>query len=216
VEGFLGTGATFVADLNLMVQISMGVALLIGMILARRKRYSAHKFCQSSVILLNLVMIGLIMAPSFRHQVASQIPAGLGDSYNAMVTVHAVLGAVAELLGLYIVLAAATNLVPQRLRFKQWKLWMRTALALWWVVLLFGVGSYYLWYLVPSGLAELQRAAVSADRVTVKLADFEFSPKVVTAMAGAIIEWTNKKGRHTVEADDGSFKSPTLNAGGPI
>jgi plastocyanin len=111
-------------------------------------------------------------------------------------------------------LAAATNLVPQRLRFKQWKLWMRTALALWWAVLLFGVGSYYLWYLAPSGLAELQRAAVSADRVTIKLADFEFSPKVVTAMAGTIVEWTNKKGRHTVEADDGSFKSPTLNAGG--
>jgi plastocyanin/uncharacterized membrane protein YozB (DUF420 family) len=213
VAGFLGTGATFLADVNLVVQLSMGVALLIGMMLARRKRYGAHKFCQSAVILLNVVMIGLIMAPSFRQQVASQIPADLGDAYDAMVTVHAVLGTVAELLGLYIVLVAATHLVPPRLRFKQWKPWMRTALALWWVVLLFGVGNYALWYLAPSGRAELPRAAVSADRVTVKLADVAFSPKVVTVVAGTIVEWTNEQGRHTVEADDGSFTSPTREAG---
>jgi hypothetical protein len=55
----------------------------------------------------------------------------------------------AELFGLYIVLVAGTNVVPRRLRFQHWKLWMRVELALWWVVLLSGVGTYYAWYLAP-------------------------------------------------------------------
>lgn len=238
MEGFLGTGATFLADFNLIVQLAMGVALLFGMMLARRKRYSAHKYCQSSVMLLNVVMIALIMAPSFRHQVASQIPAGLGDSYSTVATVHAVLGTIAGLLGLYIILVAATNLLPQRLRLERWKFWMRIELVLWWVVVLLGVGTYYIWYLgpsgqalpwqgaagahrvavkvadlVPRGLAEPRHVAAKPDRVPVKVVNFEFTPRVVTIVAGTTLEWINEKGGHTVEADDGSFTSPTLDAG---
>jgi hypothetical protein len=48
MSGFLGTGATFRADLNLIVQIAMGLALLFGMYLAKRKKFRAHKYCQSS------------------------------------------------------------------------------------------------------------------------------------------------------------------------
>jgi uncharacterized membrane protein len=42
------------------------LALLAGMVLARRRRHRAHAWCQSTVVLLNLVAIGLTMAPSFR------------------------------------------------------------------------------------------------------------------------------------------------------
>jgi len=63
MNGFLGTGATFRADLNLVVQIAMGVALLVGMRLARKKNFRAHKYCQSAVMILNLLMIFLIMVP---------------------------------------------------------------------------------------------------------------------------------------------------------
>jgi len=37
-EGFLGTGATFVADCNLMVQAVMEVALIAGVVLAKQER----------------------------------------------------------------------------------------------------------------------------------------------------------------------------------
>src|SRR5262244_1126545 len=63
--GFLGTGATLAADFNLIIQLLMGVALLLGMILARRRHYRAHAICQGSVVLLNLVMIASIMLPPF-------------------------------------------------------------------------------------------------------------------------------------------------------
>ena len=151
MKGFLGTGATFGADLNLVVQVTMGAALIAGAFLARRKRYGAHAACQTTVLLLNLLMIALVMWPSFQQQVIPALPEHLGDRYYAVAVSHAALGTAAELFGLYIVLVAGTNIVPRRLRFRNWKRWMRIELVLWWVVVLTGVGTYWAWYLaVPS------------------------------------------------------------------
>ncbi len=149
VTGFLGTGATFGADLNLVVQSIMGLALIAGTILAKHKRYRAHGICQTTVLLLNLLMIGAVMWPSFQQQVKPALPKVFHKWYYAAATIHAVLGITAELLGLYIVVVAGTKLLPQRLRFKQWKRWMRTELVLWAIVLLTGVGTYCAWYVAP-------------------------------------------------------------------
>ena len=48
--------------------------------------------------------------------------------------------------GLYILLAVGTKLLPERLRIKRAKLWMRSVLALWWIVLALGVATYIRWY----------------------------------------------------------------------
>jgi len=149
MKGFLGTGATFGVDLNLIVQMAMGAALIAGTFLARRKRYAAHGICQTAVMLLNPVMIALVMWPSFHGQVMPALPAHLGDRYYAVATAHATRGIVAELFGLYIVLVAGTDILPRRLRFQRWRLWMRVELALWWVAVLTGVGTYCAWYLAP-------------------------------------------------------------------
>ncbi len=148
-RGFLRTGAPLGTDLTLVIEVAMGAALLVGMGLARRRRLLAHAWCQSIVVLLNLVVIILIMTPSFSRQVASQIPSSLGDSYYALAAAHAALGTVAELLGIYILLVAGTNVLPKRLRLTPYKPWMRTALVLWWLVLLLGVGTYVRWYVAP-------------------------------------------------------------------
>ena len=149
VKGFLSTGATFGADLNLVVQLIMGVALLAGAFLAKQKRYRSHGICQTTVLLLNLLLIGLVMWPSFQQQVKPALPKVLHKWYYAVAAIHAVLGITAELLGLYIALVAGTDVLPQWLRFKHWKGWMRTELALWMVVLLSGVGTYCAWYVAP-------------------------------------------------------------------
>ncbi|HXG67617.1 MAG TPA: DUF420 domain-containing protein [Blastocatellia bacterium] len=215
MQGFLGTGATFRADLNLVIQLAMGLALLVGMWLARRKQFTAHKYCQSSVIVLNLAMIFLIMAPSFHRQVEPEIPAKLGDAYYGVAFIHAALGTVAELLGIYIILVAGTKLIPKKLRFRRYKPWMRTELALWWVVILLGIGTYYYWYLAPAPKAETQaNAPAPAETVTVTISNFQFAPKELTIPAGTKVVWIDQTGRHNVEAEDGSFKSDTLVAGG--
>ena len=149
MRGFLGTGATFAADLNLLLQVGMGVALVVGARLARSGRYAAHGICQTTVMVLNLVAIVWIMGPSFTGQVVPRLPARLGRGYFAVASGHALLGTVAETLGIYIVLVAGTKIVPRRLRFRNWKRWMRIELGLWWVVVLTGIWTYAWWYMAP-------------------------------------------------------------------
>jgi uncharacterized membrane protein YozB (DUF420 family) len=148
LKGFLGTHAAFGADMNLVIQIAMGAALIMGAFLARRKRYTAHGVCQSAVLVLNLLPVALEMWPSFRLQVLPHLSKHLGKRYYMIASVHGALGAIAELLGLYIVLAVGTNVLPQSWRFRRWKLWMRIELALWLFVLFMGIGTYFTWYRV--------------------------------------------------------------------
>ena len=102
VQGFLGSQAGFGADLNLLTQIAMGLALLAGARLARNKRYAAHGGCQATVLILNLVPIALVMWPSFHSQVVPVLAKHFGRRYYRVATVHGVLGTVAEILGVYI------------------------------------------------------------------------------------------------------------------
>jgi uncharacterized membrane protein YozB (DUF420 family) len=149
VKGFLGTWASFSVDLNLLVQIAMGIALLAGALLARAKRYVAHGVCQALVLILNLPIIALLMWPSFDVRVLPRFSRHLGRRYYSVAIAHGALGILAEAFGLYVLLVAGTNILPRYLRFQRWKLWMRIELALWWVVLLLGAGTYYTWYLAP-------------------------------------------------------------------
>jgi len=134
------------ADVVLLVEAVMGMALLAGAVLARRRHYRAHAWCQSAVVLLNLVVIGSAMVPSFYIQVAPKIPQAMRKSYYAIAAGHAALGIIAELAGLYVILAAGTNILPKFLVLKNYRAWMRATLLLWWVVLLLGVATYLRWY----------------------------------------------------------------------
>ena len=145
-EGFLGTAAPRYADVVVLLEIGMGVALLIGAVLARMRWIRLHAWCQSVIVLLNLVVIVLIMVPSFHVHVSPKIPLKLGKPYYALATAHAALGMITEIAGLYILLAAGTSVLPEKFRITKYKRWMRTVLALWWVVLLSGVATYARWY----------------------------------------------------------------------
>jgi uncharacterized membrane protein YozB (DUF420 family) len=147
--GFLGSGAPFSADLNLVVQVTMGGALIAGACLARKRRYKAHAVCQTSVLVLNLGMIGLLMGPSFLQQVKPAPARAFHKWYYQAAIIHAVLGIIAEVLGIYIVAVAGTKIIPKRFQFTSWTWWMRAELVLWMVVLVSGFGTYCAWYLAP-------------------------------------------------------------------
>jgi uncharacterized membrane protein YozB (DUF420 family) len=151
MNGFLGTAASFGADVNLVVQVVMGVALLAGAFLARAKRYKAHGITMTAVLLLNLVAIGAVMWPSFGHLVLPRMLNHRNKRFYEVAAIHGVLGAAAELLGLNILLVAGTNILPAAWRIKRWKLWMRVELSLWMAVLLAGIGTYLVWYTRPWG-----------------------------------------------------------------
>ena len=143
---FLGTVASPYANLTLLLEMAMGIGLLIGAFLARRRRFRQHAWCQSVIVLLNLAVIVLAMIPSFRLQVIPKVPLKLGKAYYALATAHATLGTITEIAGLYVLLAVGTRILPERFRITKYKRWMRAVLGLWWVVLLLGFATYARWY----------------------------------------------------------------------
>jgi len=145
-EGFLGTAAPRYADVVLLLEMGMGLALLLGAVLARQKRFRLHAWSQGAVVVLNLGVILLLMAPSLHSRVSPKIPVKLGKPFYALATAHAALGTLAEIAALYILLAAGTNILPRRWRMTRYKLWMRSVLVLWWLVLLLGLATYLCWY----------------------------------------------------------------------
>jgi uncharacterized membrane protein YozB (DUF420 family) len=132
--------------MTLLLEIAMGVGLLIGALLARVRRFREHAWCQAVIVLLNLGVIVFTMTPSFRVHVSPKIPLKLGKAYYALATAHAALGSITEIAGLYILLVAGTSVVPERFRITNYKVWMRTVLVLWWLVLLLGLATYARWY----------------------------------------------------------------------
>jgi len=209
------------SNANLVLQIGMGFALLVGMFMARQKKFRAHGICQTAVIVINLAAIILFMLPVFRRGVATKALENLSDPFYSIASVHALIGAVAELLGIYVVLRAGTNLLPESVRFSNYKLWMRTALIVWWIAIALGIATYAVWYVAPSHspkdgvMASTGTTSTpeSAKTVAIEISNFAFNPKELTIPVGTTIVWMNKTGRHSVFADDGSFESPIMTAG---
>ena len=141
-EGFLGRPSTFGADLNLLIQLGLGLLLLAGLFLARRSRYGLHGLCQVTALVVTLAMTVIWMFPAYRDNYGPAI-FRLGNRVNLAAALHVVTGTVALLVGVYVVLVAGTPVVPRALRFTNYKAWMRTLIAVWWIALLFGVLTYW-------------------------------------------------------------------------
>ncbi|MBI3827710.1 MAG: hypothetical protein HY294_17100 [Candidatus Rokubacteria bacterium] len=142
-QGFLGRGAPLGAEVNLLVQLGLGALLLAGVLLARRGRYVAHGVCQGTAYVATVAMTVIWMVPSLRDNYGSGLARGVVNRVNVAVAAHLALGAAVVLLGAYVVLVAATPLVPPRLRFVRYRPWMLTLLSLWWASIALGVLTYW-------------------------------------------------------------------------
>ncbi len=143
-QGFLGRGGTLGGDLNLVIQVGLGLLILVGAVLARRGWYRTHGACQSGALVLAAMMTVVWMVPSFREVYAPDLSRGVADRTMVAIVTHAALGAGVLLLGLYVVLVAGTDLIPRRFRFRNYKAWMRTVLVLWLIAT--GLGALGYWF----------------------------------------------------------------------
>ena len=124
----------------------MAVLLLAGAFVVRTGRVRFHKYLQSAIVLVNLPIVLVWMVPRFVADILPGLPGEIAEPYYLVPTLMLLVGAAAQALGLYILLVAGTNLVPARLRFRRYKLWMRTELLLWWSVVGLGLATYFVWY----------------------------------------------------------------------
>ena len=127
-------------------ELAIASALIVGMFIVRAGHVRAHRALQSSMVLLNIPIVLVLMAPAYWTYVLPGLPGSLGESFYLYPTFMLIAGASAEALGIYVLLVAGTNWIPERFRFRRYKLWMRAELILWWAVVLAGVATYYTWW----------------------------------------------------------------------
>ena len=139
--GFLGTKATLRSDLTLVLILITAVLFNVGFILARRKRFEVHRWVQTTSVAINTVVVLISMVTSYIIYILPGIPAKLNQGDYAVTTVHGMVGAIALLYGVFVALRG-NKLVPKSLRFKNYKLFMRWAYAVYMLATLGGVGVY--------------------------------------------------------------------------
>ena len=143
--GVLGTKAPFGTKASLIAMVLAAVLFTIGWRLAVRKQYDAHRWVQTVAVCLNASLVLAWMIRYFVLYVVPEIPARLGEASYAVTTVHAVVGAIGLVLGVFVALRG-NELVPSGLRFTNYKLFMRSSYALYMLGTLLGVIVYIIIY----------------------------------------------------------------------
>jgi uncharacterized membrane protein YozB (DUF420 family) len=145
--GFLNTNANFAADMTLVLMLAVAALFTYGFFLARRRRYDAHRWVQTSAASLNAILVLWLMILPFRDFVLRDQGGPRLPVFYTITVIHALIGAVAFPFGMFVMLRG-NNLVPKRLRFSNYKLFMRTAYALYMAATLAGLLVYYVWFVV--------------------------------------------------------------------
>jgi len=143
--GFLGTRAHLGADLALVLTLIAAVLFTVGWRLAVDHRYDTHRRVMTTAVLLNAAVVLVWMVRSFVLYVWPKLPAGLDQRAYAVNTVHAVIGVIGLVLGVFVVLRG-NELVPKALRFSNYKAYMRTSYVLYMVATLAGIAVYVVAY----------------------------------------------------------------------
>jgi uncharacterized membrane protein YozB (DUF420 family) len=154
--GFLGTGASLLADLTLLAYILLIVpGMIIGFVFARRGLHRpAHKWLMIALTVVNWALIIFLMLAAFFGDVLPNVAAQPGNPRYSVPSVHALFGIPAQLLATYIVVRMLMEDVQvarartrgetdlRRYWFKGAKPLMRLTLFLWLLTASLGFVTY--------------------------------------------------------------------------
>lgn len=143
--GFLGTGANLATDIGLALMLLVAALFTLGFILARRGHYEAHKWVQTAGGVIALLVVLWLMVLPYREFVVPGLPERLGEPFHGLTTLHALVGLLALPYGSFVILRGH-NLVPERLRFSDYKTFMRWAYALYIITIALGFAVYVVWF----------------------------------------------------------------------
>jgi hypothetical protein len=141
--GLFGSG-TLLADVNIILELLLVGGLTFGMMLAKSGNIAAHRVNQTAWVMVNAVLVALIMIPSIRTFKLAHL-SDLGNSGNLIVVVHAAVGTLTLIAGLWLVLQM-NDILPARWHISGLKTLMRATLAGFWTVALLGIATYRVWY----------------------------------------------------------------------
>ena len=103
--GFLGTGASLLADLALVAYVLLILpGMVIGFVFARRGMHRpAHKWTMITITVFNWFLIIFLMLAAYRFDITSNILGQPGNPRYLLPTIHGLLGLPAQLLATYVV-----------------------------------------------------------------------------------------------------------------
>ncbi|MBI3741841.1 MAG: hypothetical protein HY257_08815, partial [Chloroflexi bacterium] len=177
--------------------------LFYGFYLMRVKRdRAAHEKNQTRWVIFNLILILAVMVVGFYRYV---VLGGAANPLTAQLMIgHAISGTLIQLMGIFIILQMKRK-IPERFRFKNYKLFMRVLLTFWTLQTLGGFGLYYFQYVQPasasapaSNVARLQRAA---DDLTIH------ADELATAAKRGNLQSTKRHAEHLVNLIAGKNSS---------
>jgi uncharacterized membrane protein YozB (DUF420 family) len=139
MEGLLGTSASLRADLVLIVTLALGIAAVVSIPLARRRRFPAHCRLLVAATFLNWLPLLMGMIPGWLGLIGSD----LSSPFISVPMIHGIAGFIVQVLMTYTVVRMnwLKRLPPRR----PGRL-MRVTLALWMISLVSGLAVYVLFY----------------------------------------------------------------------
>ncbi len=144
MAGIFGTGAIFQTDINLILQIVMFLVIIIGLIYKVKRKFKIHGILMGIAIILHVLSFVLVMGPSF-FEAYDYFTMATSDLGVQTTWIHAVPGAIAMILGIILVVAWAIR--PSNVaRCSRLKRLMDVTLLLWLISLLFGIATYFVFY----------------------------------------------------------------------
>lgn len=143
--GFLGTKGSIGADLTMIVVLVAFVMLTIGVVLARTKRFEAHRWMQTAAVILFAITVVAWMIRSYWLHVRPDLPGNLSESIDLLTTVHAVVGVVGTVLGLFVVIRSS-QLTARGESAGRYKSWMRASYIVYLLATVLGVWVYFAIY----------------------------------------------------------------------
>ncbi len=144
-HGFLHSRAQLGADVTLVVIAATAVLFTIGWRLAVHRRFEAHRWVMTLAVLSNTVVVVAWMIRSLVLYVIPALPARLDQRAYAVNAVHAVIGMIALVLGVFVTLRG-NEFVPRGLKFSDYKSFMRPAYWLYMLATALGVVLYFVAY----------------------------------------------------------------------
>lgn len=139
--GFLGTHAPFLSDLTLILILISSTLFTIGWQLAVHKHYQIHRWVQTTAAVLKAIVVLSVMIRAFDLYILPGLPGRFFEGTYGVTTVHTFVGLIGLVLGIFVDLRG-NELVPKRLRFSNYKLFMRTSYAIYMLATLLGVIVY--------------------------------------------------------------------------
>lgn len=149
--GFLGTRANLAADVTLILGLFVAALFTTGVVLAKRKNYDAHRWCQTAAAALNAILVLWLMVLPFRDFVVRNVGGPRDSIFYIVTSIHATIGSIALLFGVFVALRG-NELMISPLKFRNYKFFMRLSYTFYMAATLLGILVYLTWFVwLPPG-----------------------------------------------------------------